>query len=200
MNATPAPPAPTTRKPKKALLIAGGVVLAVVLLCAGLNALASYNEQNPSTPLLQAPGTPLPPFQATILAEAYGQLVHAASGEMQKMDCVANTGMTVILPSNDGVYVPCPADGVQVTSVSANQLPAPLPEGMTFLAAMDIEVSPAVTNMIRVDFSPAGREYSGTATILYWRTTQEWIQEGELLPTGRTYATMDGLFVLASKK
>jgi hypothetical protein len=200
MNTTPAPPAPTTRKPNRTLLIAGGVILAVVLLCAGANALAIYNEKNPSKPLLQAPGTALPPLQGTALAEAYGQIVHAASGEVQNMDCSANTGMTVFLPSNDSVYIPCPADSVRLTSVGANELPAPLPEGMTFLAAMNIEVSPAVTNMIRVDFTPAGREYSGTAMLLYWRTTQEWIQEGELLPLGRTYAAMDGLFVLVSKE
>ena len=194
-------PANRPRKPSKTLLIVGGVILGIVLLCAVLNGIANYNAQNPSHPLFEAAPSPLPAWQATALAQANSvQVVHAASGQLQTLDCTGSAGTQVYLPNGDWVLVPCPAESVRLTSLTVDQLPAALPANMTFVSAMKVEVAPPVTKLMQIEFAHLDVKYGTRMMTLYWRGDQ-WINEGLIQEApgspAKQYAAMDGLFVLA---
>jgi hypothetical protein len=104
---------------------------------------------------------------------------------------------TLYLPNSDGVYVPCPANSVTVSSVGADNLPGALDPGLTFLSGMDVEVSPSLSGTIRVEFAPPLSKDPARLTVLHWDGAK-W----ESLPVenvSKAKATTVGIFVLASK-
>jgi len=185
-----AKPSAAGKKPNKTAIILIGSTVGLILLCIVLTVIGN-NTGKP------APVTPLPPFQATMLAGAYGQIVHTASGQPQTLDCGRNAGLTIYLPDGDSAFVRCPADTATLTSLGIDQLPGALDPELIFISAVELNVSPSVSGTVRVEFAPPDVNQLNGLTILHWSGTQWEQQTMERLSA--TEASTAGIFVFAHR-
>ena len=189
--------APAPRKSNKTALIIVSLLLGVVLLCVVLNVIGN-NATGGTSPAPTVLGSAAaPPFQATILAGAYGRIVHTSSGHTETLDCRQDPGMTVFLTNGDSAFIPCPAESATLISLGADQLPAALSQDLRFISGMDVQVSPSLSGTMRVEFAPPDASHLSGRTIAHWNGAQ-W----EYLPVERLSAVRvntTGIFVFASK-
>lgn len=193
-QSVPAKAAPPPKRSNKTIFMIAASILGFVILCTILNLVGNSTGRPISTPTIDT--TAAAQYWATSYVKMFGHIFDAVSGQAQQVDCRYGS-VTFQLANGDSAFIPCPADTATLTSIGADQLPAALGDGLTFVSAMDVQISPSLSGTTKITFSqPEGTDLNHL-TILHWDGAKwENLGIGQLRDA---QASTAGVFVLASK-
>jgi hypothetical protein len=140
---------------------------------------------NGDLPMDLGPGTTVVMYDCSSKESGNYKLVNVSDGQSVEIDCEEGlAGIELHLPSGDNLIVPCPMRGpASLSGLAFDQLPAGLPEGFTFVSALEAR---AARDGLTVSFKMPSPDVE--YTILRWNG-ETWIElEG--------VTTMDGMFAV----
>ena len=137
------------------------------------------------------------------------QIISVISGQSIQLNCTSYLGTILILPNKDLVRFPCPTLGqASLSSLAAENFPAPLPDGTSFVSALTAYVTKDGVGLVTlpksmiVSFLLDDNMLNDDLAILYWGGT-EWIELPDIYQTdnGRleVASIYTGHFVLVKK-
>jgi hypothetical protein len=160
---------------------------------------------------VESPSAPSSPSsQATPAAAAAPQqnVVNVSDGQTVSLSCTASLGTTLVLSNRDQVVLLCPITGdASVKHVTVDVLPGKLDTTVTFVSAMDLEVTQngqtaqTLNGPVKVDFTIPSDKQGANLAILRWNGTQ-WIDMGGAKTSDGFYESISnqtGVFVLVTR-
>jgi len=129
-------------------------------------------------------------------------VVHVVDGQIVTLDCTAYRGTVLVLSNGNQVVLPCPTTGqASLASVDRDGLPQVLDGELTFVSAMDAQVTPLLDGVMFVDFVIPFGQADANFSILRWDDTRWADLHGVRTEEGffEAASSLDGVFVLVSK-